>query len=174
MRVIRKLALCGTMVVGGIFAAPVLAGPVRCPSPDEAAGGPRNAHTRYVEANLRPPVIKRGDKPFNLAERMHRYGVPGISVAVIHNGKIEWARAWGFRDYATCAPVTPRTAFQAASISKVVTAVIALLDPAEHTVHMYSAGHGPLYLYSAAENQVVTFDADQPPLGPQDRNKHGS
>jgi CubicO group peptidase (beta-lactamase class C family) len=57
---------------------------------------------------------------------MRTYDVPGISVAVIHRGKLAWARGWGVRDTASCAPVTPDTAFQAASISKVTTAVIAL------------------------------------------------
>ncbi|MDA4746793.1 serine hydrolase domain-containing protein, partial [Enterobacter hormaechei] len=89
-------------------------------------GGTSNVHTRNVEVNLRPPVIKTGDKPFTLAERMRQYDVPGLSVAVIHNGRIAWARGWGVRDTATCQPVTPDTAFQAASISKVATAMLAL------------------------------------------------
>lgn len=57
---------------------------------------------------------------------MHRFDVPGLSVAVIRNGKLDWARGWGFRDMTACLPVTPDTAFQAASISKVVTAMLAL------------------------------------------------
>lgn len=100
--------------------------PTPCAAPTLAAGGPSNAHTRNVETNLRPPVIKPGDQPLTLAEEMRRYAVPGISVAVFHHGRIAWARGWGVRDLTSCAPVTPNTAFQAASISKVVTAVIAL------------------------------------------------
>ncbi|NID16720.1 serine hydrolase domain-containing protein [Luteibacter yeojuensis] len=126
MQFIRKRAFHSAAVIAAACSAPVLAEPARCPAIDEAAGGPSNAHTRYVEANLQPPVIKRGDKPFSLAERMRRYEVPGISIAVIHNGKIDWARGWGVRDTASCAPVTPDTDFQVASISKVVTAVLAL------------------------------------------------
>lgn len=126
MRRTHKLVLHGLVVVAGVLTTPVLAQSAECHSLGEAAGGPSNAHTRYVEANLRPAVIKQGDKPFSLAERMRQYGVPGLSVAVIHNGKLEWARGWGVRDTASCAPVTPDTAFQAASISKVVTAVLAL------------------------------------------------
>lgn len=97
----------------------------RCAAP-ASAGGPDNAHSRYVEANLNPPVLQRGARPHSLAERMRLYEVPGISVAVIHDGKLAWTRGWGFRDTASCAPVTPDTAFQAASISKVATAMIAL------------------------------------------------
>ena len=46
-----------------------------------------------------------------------------------------------------------------------ITAAIALLDPIEHRLRLYSAGHGPLYYYSAATKQVTSFNADQPPLG---------
>ena len=46
-----------------------------------------------------------------------------------------------------------------------ITAAIALLDPSEHRLSLYSAGHAPIYLYTAAEKDVTLFDADQPPLG---------
>lgn len=52
--------------------------------------------------------------------------VPGISVAVFSGGKIAWARGWGVRDTGTCAPVTPQTMFQAASISKTLAALLAM------------------------------------------------
>ncbi|QCB56673.1 class A beta-lactamase-related serine hydrolase [Sphingopyxis sp. PAMC25046] len=120
----------GILLLGPIafaaFATPAAAQPKSCPVLAESAGGPTNAHTRYVEANLQPAIVEPGAKPFSLTERMRQYDVPGLSVAVIHNGRIEWARGWGFRDIASCTPVTPDTAFQAASISKVVTAVLAL------------------------------------------------
>ena len=125
MGLIRTLVFHGSVVIG-MVATPALAQSARCPTPDEASGGLSNAHTRYVETNLQPAVVKRGDKPFTLDERMRQYDVPGLSVAVIHDGKIEWARGWGVRDTVSCAPVTPDTAFQAASISKVATAMLAL------------------------------------------------
>lgn len=123
----KALLLAATgaaLIVGSPAVAQTNNGP--CAAPAASAGGPSNAHTRNVETNLRPPLIKPGDKPFSLAERMRQYDVPGLSVAVIHGGKLAWARGWGFRDTANCAPVTPDTAFQAASISKVVTAMLAL------------------------------------------------
>ena len=51
--------------------------------------------------------------------------VPGVSVAVIHAGKIEWARGFGVTKLGG-PPVTPDTLFQAASISKPLTAMAAL------------------------------------------------
>lgn len=126
MQRIQRHVLHGWIIAGLFLAAPVVAQAGSCPAPAQAAGGPSNAHIRYVEANLQPAVIKPGAKPFSLAERMRQYDVPGLSVAVIHNGKLDWSRGWGLRDAASCAPVTPETAFQAASISKLVTATLAL------------------------------------------------
>lgn len=97
-----------------------------CPSPPASAGGVVNAHTRFVEQNVFPAVIEAGAPPLRLLDRMQAYGVPGISVAVVHQGKLDWARGWGVRDADSCEPVTPDTAFQAASISKLVTGALAL------------------------------------------------
>ncbi len=46
-----------------------------------------------------------------------------------------------------------------------ITAAVCLLDPAAHTLSLYSAGHAPTFFYSAATHSIETFDADQPPLG---------
>ncbi len=97
-----------------------------CKFPVSHLGGPVDAHTRFIENNLLPAIMQAGTKPFTLEERMRAYGVPGVSVAVVHNGKLQWARGWGVRDTKTCSPVTPQTHFQAASISKVITALVAL------------------------------------------------
>lgn len=51
---------------------------------------------------------------------------PGISIAVINDGAIEWARGYGVTEAGTDTPVTSRTLFQAASISKPVAALAAL------------------------------------------------
>lgn len=97
-----------------------------CAFPAARLGGTINAHTRHVENKLLPAIVTADTKPFSLEERMRIYGVPGVSVAVVHEGKLAWARGWGVRDAGSCAPVTAETAFQAASISKLVTALIAL------------------------------------------------
>ncbi len=51
--------------------------------------------------------------------------VPGVSIAVIHNGAIEWAQGFGVKSLGG-APVTAETLFQAGSISKPVSALAAL------------------------------------------------
>ncbi len=61
-----------------------------------------------------------------LAERMEHYKTPGVSIAVVNNNQIEWTRAYGVMDVNTGVPVTTETIFEAASTSKLITAVIAL------------------------------------------------
>lgn len=76
---------------------------------------------------LVPPVLVQGEAPVRtkLSERMAELHVPGVSIAVIHDGAIQWARGFGVTRVGG-SPVTPTTLFQAASISKPVTALAAL------------------------------------------------
>ncbi len=72
-----------------------------------------------IERGLQPEPALRGESvaPVALAERMERLLVPGVSVAVIDDGRMEWARGYGVREAGRPDPVTPSTLFQAASIS---------------------------------------------------------
>lgn len=54
----------------------------------------------------------------SLHEQMKQYHTPGVSIAVINNGNIEWARGFGSRDLSLYAPVEINTLFQAGSVSK--------------------------------------------------------
>lgn len=53
-----------------------------------------------------------------LAERMDFYHTPGVSIAVVNNGKIEWARGFGKSDLKNNKPTDTETLFQAGSVSK--------------------------------------------------------
>jgi len=83
---------------------------------------------RRVENGLLPAVIVKGEPAaaMNIADRLQFYKTPGVSVAVINNGKIEWARGYGVLEKGGTAPVTAETLFQAASISKPVAAMGAM------------------------------------------------
>ena len=83
--------------------------------------------TQMIEAIERPQVPNRqGYDPYTLREVMGRMGVPGLSVAVIRDFKIDWAKGWGVADVETGVPVTTETIFQAASMSKPVAAMASL------------------------------------------------
>jgi CubicO group peptidase (beta-lactamase class C family) len=86
------------------------------------------ARAARVESGLLPLFVVEG-RPLpakTLAERMAALRVPGVGVAVINEGRIEWAKGYGVTEAGTTTPVTPRTLFQAASISKPVAALAAL------------------------------------------------
>jgi len=61
-----------------------------------------------------------------LAERMEHYNVPGVSIAVINDFALEWAKPYGILKAGSDAPATTGSYFQAASTSKLVTAAIIL------------------------------------------------
>lgn len=84
-------------------------------------------HVEKVTSCLPPPVIVKWEKPSctTLTQRMAELHVPGVSIAVIHNGSIEWARGFGVTRTGG-PPVTENTMFQAGSISKPLAAMAAL------------------------------------------------
>ncbi len=75
--------------------------------------------------NLLPATAleEKFGSPKNLYERLAYYHTPSISIAVINNFEIEWARGFGVCEARTDCQVTPNTLFQAASISKPVFAL---------------------------------------------------
>lgn len=68
----------------------------------------------------------RPAKTHTLAERMELYQVPGVSIAYFRDGEILWARGIGVLEIGETTPITPNTIFQAASITKPVTAMTVL------------------------------------------------
>jgi CubicO group peptidase (beta-lactamase class C family) len=76
------------------------------------------------------PAISTGaDAPrvqLTLQKLMKLFKIPGVSVAVIDNFKIAWAKGYGVTEAGTSNPVTPHTLFQAGSVSKPVAATGAL------------------------------------------------
>lgn len=73
---------------------------------------------RQVENGLAGWVQTQDSVKWALADRMAFYHIHGLSIAVIHNHVIEWAKGYGWADTAEKRPVTVKTLFQAASISK--------------------------------------------------------
>lgn len=80
---------------------------------------PREVETsiKRVEESL-GESIKTGNEPIRLLERMKEYNIPAVSIAVIRNFKLEWAKAYGITQNGSPKPVNAETLFQAASISK--------------------------------------------------------
>jgi len=85
------------------------------------------SHISAVENGLLPPVVFEDDPHpgKTLAERMAALHVPGVSIAVMRNGKLEWAKGYGVAGSGGAA-VNADTLFQAGSISKPLAALAAL------------------------------------------------
>ena len=81
---------------------------------------------KKVETGLTTQVHIEGDSTWSIEDRMEHYGIPGVSIAVINNGKIEWAKGYGVMDKESKSPVTEQTLFQASLLSMPVTAYGAL------------------------------------------------
>ncbi len=74
---------------------------------------------RQVENSLTPTVIYADSLlNGNITKRMEELKIKGISIAVIRNYKLDWAKGYGWADSAEGREVTTNTRFQAASISK--------------------------------------------------------
>jgi len=69
---------------------------------------------------------RQGLDPLTLQQLMDRFHVPGVGVAVIRDFEIHWAKGYGVADVESGARVDADALFQAASISKPVSAMAAL------------------------------------------------
>ena len=104
-----------------VLTALLLLPALQAPTATDSAEARRSA----VETLVTPEPWVAGHE-FSIEARMRELRVPGVSVAVIHEGRIDWAAGYGVRDAATQEPVTTETLFQAASISKPVSALVTL------------------------------------------------
>lgn len=115
----KYIAPCATILT--LVCAFLLFG---CKQPSEELGSTRRA----VEHGLLPTFVIQG-RPISkmtLTDRMKWYSVPGVSITVINNETIEWAQGYGVVEAGRSKSVTTESLFQAASISKLVTAMAAL------------------------------------------------
>ncbi|HMG16151.1 MAG TPA: serine hydrolase domain-containing protein, partial [Saprospiraceae bacterium] len=78
---------------------------------------------KEVENNLVLQVRIEGEPNQSLKEKMNFYHVNGVSIAVIKDYKIDWARGYGWADSIEQRRVTTGTLFQAGSVSKSLNAV---------------------------------------------------
>lgn len=74
--------------------------------------------------------------PQGIVDRMREHAVPGLQVAVIETGGVSWAAGYGELERGTGRVVDDRSLFQAASISKPVTAFAVLRLVASGTLKL--------------------------------------
>jgi len=81
-----------------------------------------------LQARLEAPRLDADGPlaPMVLTAAMQKANVPGLSIAVIRDYAVVWAKAYGVADVDSKQPATAQTLFQAASISKPITAMAAM------------------------------------------------
>jgi len=91
----------------------------------EACGQTPPTVDEYIAAveGVQDTAGDEGLGSMTLPQLMDHLGVPGVSVAVIRDFEVQWAKGYGVADVETGAPVDTETLFQAASISKPVAAM---------------------------------------------------
>lgn len=107
----------------------LLASPGCAPTPQEHAPSHTESSVAALLQQLQPSATEvDGDtkETTTIHELMRVHHTPGVSIAVIRDGKIDWARGFGMADVETGRAVTTQTLFQAASISKTIAAAAAL------------------------------------------------
>jgi CubicO group peptidase (beta-lactamase class C family) len=104
---------------------------------------------RRVETMVVDLPMGEGQAPLrmDLLQLMKLYNVPGLSIAVIDDYKMVWAKGYGVIETGSSTPVTPKTLFQAGSISKPVAANGAL----------YLVEHGKLVLDENVNEKLKTW-----------------
>ncbi|MFP2923973.1 serine hydrolase [Pyxidicoccus sp. 3LG] len=123
-----SLSRLARVAVAGCAAVAVLtAADTRKPATEWLARPSEAARIARVEAGL-APVSLPGKEPqrLSLQRWMELYEVPGLSVAVFEKNALVWAKTYGVKQAGGSEPVTVDTLFQAASISKPVTALAAM------------------------------------------------
>ena len=108
-----------------------------------------------VENGLRSPVVIKGDPSWNILDRMKHYGIPGVSVAVIDQDRVVWAKGYGVMDVDTKEPVTEKTLFVAGSISKPVAAMGALKLVEEGKIRLDDDINAALTSWKLPENELT-------------------
>ena len=97
--------------------------------------GKVQAGIKQVENNLAGRIIIDG-KPYNILDRMAHYKIKGLSMAVVQNYKLLWAKGYGWANEKEKRPVTTTTLFKPGSISKSLNAVGVLKLVQDHQLDL--------------------------------------
>ena len=91
-----------------------------------------------IEKTITGNLILNNERPGTISERMAKYNVKGVSIAVIQDYKIVWAKGYGWADEAEKKLVTTETLFEPGSISKALNALGILKLAQEKKLDIYT------------------------------------
>ncbi len=101
---------------------------------------------------------------YSLEERMKYYNVPGLSIAVINNNKIEWAKSYGLKEMETNDSVSINTIFRIASLSKPVSALVADKLDQLNQIDLDKPFNDQLLKWKIPENEFTRKEAVTPKM----------
>ena len=84
-----------------------------------------NATSAYARDDRLPGARRVADAIIESQQKAS--GVPGLSAAVVREGRVLWTGTAGYRDRDRNLPVEPATSFRLASVSKLITATAAMV-----------------------------------------------
>lgn len=96
------------------------------------------------------------DEKATLAERMAYYHVPGVSIAVIDDFKIDWVKGYGVLKAGGDEPVTADTLFHAGSVAKPISAAAALALVERGLLNLDENVNDRLISWQIPENEYTT------------------
>ena len=107
--------------------------------------------------NLQQPLVIEGQpvETWSIDEGMDRYSVPGVTAAVIDDFRLVAAGAWGVTVAGGDQPVTTETIFQAGSVSKPVSAVLALALVSDGTLQLDKPINEVLQSWKVPDNELT-------------------
>jgi len=113
-----------------------------------------------VENSLIAAVTNAGSEPagMSLSARMQHYQVPGVGIAVINNGRIEWAKGYGVTEADGSRAVSPDTVFQACSVSKPVSVTGIMLLAQSGAIDISRNVNDYLRSWRLADNTFTTTE----------------
>ena len=114
-----------------------------------------HAQIKRVEQGLLPVVLIKGDPSWSIVERMKFHKAPALSIAVIKDFKIEWAKAYGLKDLESNEAVTTETLFQAGSISKSVNAMVAMKEVEQGRISLDEDINAKLTSWKLPDNEFT-------------------
>jgi CubicO group peptidase (beta-lactamase class C family) len=95
-------------------------------------------------------------KTYALAERMQDYQVPVVSIAVINNYEIEWARGYGVLEAGSDQPVSVDKLFHAGSVAKTLSAAAVLTLVERGLLDLDEDVNDRLVTWQVPENEYTT------------------
>ena len=124
---------------------------------------PANLDSRVAafEKGLRP-AVRMATAPkvrWTIKERMKHYKIPGVSLAIIENGKVAFAKAYGVKEAGTNDKVNTETVFSVGSLSKMGAATAVLKLTAKGVLDLDKDVNQYLKTWKVPENDFTKAQA---------------